>query len=173
MEQHILISAVTSNGETLQDNDPEKLLRLPAHIAESAVNPNFQTTLTNDMAQRLQTLLNQTTERNLGYFEQEVQKLDDWVDDLKQGLEQEIKETDREIKAARRTAATSATLEEKLSWQKKQRELENKRSRQRRELFDRQDEIEEQRNRLIEELEEQLKQEVEEEELFFIEWEMV
>ncbi|WP_233119293.1 SNF2-related protein [Aggregatibacter actinomycetemcomitans] len=173
MEQHILISAVTSNGEALQDNDPEKLLRLPARIAESAVNPNFQTTLPNDMAQRLQTLLNQATERNLGYFEQEVQKLDDWVDDLKQGLEQEIKETDCEIKEARRTAATSATLEEKLSWQKKQRELENKRSRQRRELFDRQDEIEEQRNRLIEELEEQLKQKLEEEELFFIEWEMV
>lgn len=102
-----------------------------------------------------------------------MQKLDDWVDDLKQGLEQEIKETDCEIKEARRTAATSATLEEKLSWQKKQRELENKRSRQRRELFDRQDEIEEQRNRLIEELEEQLKQKLEEEELFFIEWEMV
>lgn len=84
-------------------------------------------------------------------------------------MEQEIKETDREIKEVRRTAAT---LEEKLSWQKKQRELENKRSRQRRGLFDKQDEIEEQRNRLIEELEEQLKQKVEEEELFFIEWEM-
>nr|WP_233115043.1 helicase-related protein [Aggregatibacter actinomycetemcomitans] len=173
MEQHILISAVTSNGEALQADDPEKLLRLPARISESAVNPNFQTTLNDDMAQRRQTLLNQATERNLGYFEQEVQKLDDWVDDLKQGLEQEIKETDREIKEARRTAATSATLEEKLSWQKKQRELENKRSRQRRELFDRQDEIEEQRNRLIEELEEQLKQKVEEDELFFIEWEIV
>ena len=84
-------------------------------------------------------------------------------------MEQEIKETDREIKEVRRTADT---LEEKLSWQKKQRELENKRSRQRRGLFDKQDEIEEQRNRLIEELEEQLKQKVEEEELFFIEWEM-
>ncbi|RKV72672.1 MAG: DEAD/DEAH box helicase, partial [Neisseria sp.] len=66
-----------------------------------------------------------------------------------------------------------ATLEEKLSWQKKQRELENKRSRQRRELFDKQDEIEAQRNQLIEDLEERLKQKVEEEELFFIEWEIL
>lgn len=63
-------------------------------------------------------------------------------------------------------------MEEKLSWQKKQRELENKRSRQRREFFDKQDEIEAQRNQLIEELEESLKQKVEEEELFFIEWEV-
>ena len=63
-------------------------------------------------------------------------------------------------------------MEEKLSWQKKQRELENKRSRQRRELFDKQDEIEAKRNKLIEDLEESLKQKVEEEELFFIEWEI-
>lgn len=171
-EQHILIAAVTENGEILQADDPEKLLRLPARIAETTIKTGFQTTLSDNMAERRQTLLNQATERNLGYFEEEVQKLDDWADDLKQGLEQDIKETDREIKEVRRTAATSATLEEKLSWQKKQRELENKRSRQRRELFDKQDEIEAQRNQLIEELEESLKQKVEEEELFFIEWEM-
>ena len=63
-------------------------------------------------------------------------------------------------------------MEEKLSWQRKQRELENKRTRQRRELFDKQDEIEAKRNKLIEDLEENLKQKVEEEELFFIEWEI-
>ena len=172
-EQHILIAAVTENGEVLQADDPEKLLRLPARIAETTTKTGFQTTLSDNIAERRQTLLNQSTERNLGYFEEEVQKLDDWADDLKQGLEQDIKETDREIKEVRRTAATSATLEEKLSWQKKQRELENKRSRQRRELFDKQDEIEAQRNQLIEELEESLKQKVEEEELFFIEWEIL
>ena len=171
-EQHILIAAITENGEVLQADDPEKLLRLPARIAETTIKTGFQTTLSDNMAERRQTLLNQATERNLGYFEEEVQKLDDWADDLKQGLEQDIKEIDREIKEVRRTAATSATLEEKLSWQKKQRELENKRSRQRRELFDKQDEIEAQCNQLIEKLEESLKQKVEEEELFFIEWEI-
>ena len=172
-EQHILIAAITENGEVLQADDPEKLLRLPARIAETTIKTGFQTTLSDNMAERRQTLLNQATKRNLGYFEEEVQKLDDWADDLKQGLEQDIKETDREIKEVRRAAATSATLEEKLNWQKKQRELENKRSRQRRELFDKQDEIEAKRNKLIEDLEENLKQKVEEEELFFIEWEMV
>ena len=104
--------------------------------------------------------LRDVNERNLGYFEQEVQKLDAWADDLKLGLEQEIKEIDREIKEVRRTAATSPTLEEKLSWQKKQRELESKRSKLRRELFARQDEVEAQRNDLISQLEVQLQQQV-------------
>lgn len=173
MEQHLLVAAVTANGEVLQADDPEKLLRLPAHIADARIFANMQTALADNIICRRQILLQQSSERNNGYFDQEIQKLNDWADDLKENLEQEIKATDREIKEARRTAATSHTLEEKLSRQKKLRELENKRSKQRRELFDKQDEIEEKRNLLIEELEESLKQKVEEEELFFIEWEIL
>jgi len=101
-----------------------------------------------------------------------VQKLDAWADDLKVGLEQEIKEIDRQIKEVRRTAATAPTLEEKLNWQKQQRELERKRNKLRRELFDRQDEVEAKRNELISELEKQLSQKVEEMQLFVIEWEL-
>jgi chromosome segregation ATPase len=105
-------------------------------------------------------LLRDVNQRNLGYFEQEVQKLDAWAGDLKLGLEQEIKAIDREIKEVRR-AATSPTLEDKLSWQKRQRELEAKRGRLRRELFARLDEIEAQRNDLINQLEAPLQQQVE------------
>ena len=172
-EQHLLIAAVTDSGEALAADDPEKLLKLPARVFGASAQTSIQTALAADIDHRRQQLQNDATNRNLGYFEQEVQKLDDWMDDLKHGLEQDIKETDREIKEARRTAATAVTLEEKLAWQKKQRELENKRSKQRRELFDKQDEIENQRNRLIEDLEEQLKQQVDVEELFFIEWRLI
>ena len=111
-------------------------------------------------------------QRNLGYFEQEVQKLDAWADDLKLGLEQEVKDIDREIKDTRKTAATAPTLDEKLHWQKRQRELESKRSKLRRELFERQDEIEVQRNSLIDDLELQLKEQVNAIQLFTIEWEI-
>ena len=102
-----------------------------------------------DVEARKTALLRDVNERNLGYFEQEVQKLDAWADDLKLGIEQEIKEVDRQIKEVRRTAASASTLEEKLSWQKQQRELEAKRTKLRRELFNRQDAIESERNELI------------------------
>ena len=72
----------------------------------------------------------------------------------------------------RRTAATSPTLEEKLSHQKRQRELEGKANKLRRELFARQDEVESQRNDLIGQLEAQLQQSVDEPTLFTIEWEL-
>ena len=74
-------------------------------------------TLAADLASRKVQVLREINQRNLGYFEREVEKLDAWADDLKLGLEQEIKGIDVEIKEVRRTAAISPTLEEKLSHQ--------------------------------------------------------
>ncbi|WCY30534.1 SNF2-related protein [Pseudomonas aeruginosa] len=172
-EQHLLVAAGTTDGVVLAEEDPEKLLRLPATTQAASLFNAPDATLLADVEARKTALLRDVNERNLGYFEQEVQKLDAWADDLKLGLEQEIKEIDREIKEVRRTAATSPRLEEKLSWQKKQRELEGKRSKLRRELFARQDEVEAQRNDLISQLEVQLQQQVEERTLFTVEWELV
>lgn len=171
-EQHLLVAATTTDGAVLAEDDPEKLLRLPATTQAASLFNAPDGTLQADVDARRAALLREVNERNLGYFEQEVQKLDAWADDLKLGLEQEIKEIDREIKEVRRTAATSPTLEEKLAHQKRQRELEGKRSKLRRELFARQDEVEAQRNDLISQLESQLQQQVEERVLFTIEWEL-
>lgn len=171
-EQHLLVAASTADGIALAEDDPEKLLRLPATTQAASQLNTGDATLVADVATRKTELLRDIDQRNLGYFEQEVQKLDAWADDLKLGLEQEIKEIDREIKEVRRTAATSPTLEEKLTHQKRQRDLEGKRSKLRRELFNRQDEVEAQRNNLISQLEEQLQQQVEEQTLFTIEWEL-
>lgn len=175
-EQHLIVSAVTADGEVLIDDVPEKLLRIPAgeHTSPSWRDERSEIPpLQEDIITRKKQLLREINQRNLGYFEQEVEKLDSWADDLKLGLEQEIKEIDREIKEVRRTAATAATLDEKLSWQKRQRELEGKRNKLRRELFNRQDEIELERNELITQLESQLQQQVQEKVLFVAEWELV
>ena len=172
-EQHLVVAACTSDGSALAEDDPEKLLRLPARAQSEGLFSAADATLVEDVEARKVALLREINQRNLGYFEQEVQKLDAWADDLKLGIEQEIKEIDREIKEVRRTAANAPTLEEKLSWQKKQRELEGKRGKLRRELFARQDEVEAQRNELINQLEVQLQQQVKERTLFTIEWELI
>jgi ERCC4-related helicase len=172
-EQHLIVAATTADGIALAEDDPEKLLRFPAQMRPLGLFAAGDTALSADMETRKLQLLREINQRNLGYFEQEVEKLDAWADDLKLGLEQSIKEIDREIKEIRRTAATAPTLDEKLSWQKRQRELEGKRNKLRRELFTRQDEIEAQRNDLISSLELQLQQQIREESLFTVEWELV
>ena len=118
-------------------------------------------------------ILEEVNVRNLGFFDQEIIKLDGWADDLKNGLEVEIKEIDKAIKEARKSATVAASLQDKLNWQKTQRELEMKRTKLRRELFDRQDEIDMQRNELIGQLEGQLEQQVQVKKLFEIEWEII
>ena len=178
-EQHLVAAACTADGRTLAEDDPDKLLRLPAHeqpaglfSAPDAARMALMALMA-DVDARKQALLQGINLRNLGYFDQEVRKLDAWADDLKLGLEQEIKAIDAEIKDVRRTAATSPTLEDKLTHQRRQRELEGRRSKLRRELFTRQDQVEADRNDLIEQLEVQLRQQVQEQTLFTIEWQLV
>ena len=88
-------------------------------------------------------------------------------------FEQSPEEIDKAIKEARNSATIAASLQDKLNWQKTQRELEMKRTKLRRELFDRQDEIDMQRNELIGQLEGQLEQQVQVKKLFEIEWEII
>ena len=170
---HLLVAACTFAGETLPDPEPQRLLDFPAQMLPCLQAEPSGAALSGAIAQRRQALLAQTEQTNLGYFNQEVEKLDAWADDQKLGLEQAIKEADRQIKEVRSTAATAATLDEKLHWQKQQRELEARRNQLRRDLFDQQDLIEARRNELITGLEVQLKQQMNELTLFTIEWELV
>jgi len=172
-EQHLLVAGVTDDGQPLPDDDAEKLLKLPAHEFESGLFSSDTHALLADVEARKQGALRGARERQLRFFEQEVLKLDAWADDLKLGLEQRIKDIDREVKEVRRSATISPTLEEKLHWQKRQRELEGKRNQLRRELFSQQDDVEARRNGVIEQLEQQLTQQVTEQVLFTIDWELV
>jgi hypothetical protein len=171
VEDYVLLAGITDAGEPLHEEDPEKLLRLPAELLPARVHELREPgALEHALKEQENQRIREVNQRNLGYFEAEVQKLDAWADDLKSGLENEVKELDREIKDVRRTAAVAATLEEKLRHQKRQRELEEKRGQLRRRIFDRQDEIDAQRNRLIGDLESRLTRRLKTAEVFAVQW---
>ena len=134
---------------------------------------DINTSLQGQLERSKTTIMEEISQRNLQYFGDEVEKLDTWADDLKVVLEQEIKEHDREIQEVRRTAKVAPDLHEKLHWQKRQKELEKQRNKKRRELFDRQDEVDDRREMLITELEEKMNQTIEEQHLFTISWEVI
>jgi adenine-specific DNA-methyltransferase len=112
------------------------------------------------------------SERNARFFEAEAEKLDGWADDLKLGLEREIKEIDRQIKEARRAATTALTLEEKLAGQKRIKALESQRNDKRRSLFVAQDEVDQQREDLIANIEGKLTQKSDLQQLFTLRWKL-
>lgn len=109
-EQHLLIAACTTDGTPIIEDDPEKLLKIPARSSDDYTAPTARqnAALHDDLDRRRAALLAALKQQDLAHIDQEAQKLDDWADDLKQNLEQAIKETDREIKEVRRTAASAA-----------------------------------------------------------------
>ena len=169
-EDYLLLAGVTADGRPLHDEDAEKLLRLPAQVQKSDPLTRPPDSLNDEILRLEAQHTAAVNSRNLGYFDAEVQKLDAWADDLKNGLENEVKEIDREIRDVRRSASVAATLEDKLQLQKRQRELEGKRNQLRRRIFDRQDEIDGQRNKLIAGLEARLSSSSRIMNIFVIQW---
>jgi adenine-specific DNA-methyltransferase len=110
------------------------------------------------------------SQRNADYFESEAEKLDGWAEDLKLGLEREIKDIDKQIKETRRLSVAALTLDEKLKRQREIKALESTRNTKRRSLFDAQDDIDRRRDALIESIEEKLKIGYTKQVLFEIEW---
>ena len=153
-EDHLIFSAVTDDGQTLDDEVAQRLLTLPVTSpplpqgegwGEGGAKHQLETITRNRQA----TIQRAISERNARFFEAEADKLDGWADDLKMGLEREIKEIDRQIKEARRAATTALTLEDKLAGQKQIKALEAQRNQKRRSLFDAQDQVDKQREELI------------------------
>jgi len=122
--------------------------------------------------QRQAEIQRQVSERNAIFYEAEAAKLDGWADDLKVGLEREIKEFDRQLKETRRASVTALTLEEKLESQKQIKAIEAQRNDKRRSLFEAQDAIDRQREELISRIEGKLVSTTQTQELFTICWKL-
>ena len=99
-----------------------------------------------------------------------MDKLENWAEDLKQGLERELKELDREIKSTKKEARQASGLDAKVALHKKAKELERQQNDKRRRLFETQDEVDARKDGLIEDIEQRLKQRMEDVALFTIRW---
>ena len=171
-EDYLILAAHTEAGEILDEETARRLLSLPGTYQRNLTEA-FPSSL-NEITRKQQARISRDiSERNAEFFEAEASKLDNWADDLKVGLEREIKDIDRQIKEARRAASAALSLEEKLAGQKQIKALESHRKDRRRSLFDAQDEIDQNRELLIAKIEGKLKSESNEEELFTIRWNLI
>jgi len=171
-EDHMIIAASTDEGEMLEEEVAVRLLMLPGNLAEQ-IHGSQPAQLNASIQYRQAAIQRGISERNARFFEAEADKLDGWADDLKVGLEREIKELDRQIKEARRATTTALTLEEKLAGQKQIKAFESQRNLKRRSLFEAQDEVDRQRDELIVQIEGKLQQRHELLPLFSIRWRLM
>ena len=173
-EDHLLFAAITDEGETLDDVQAQRLFSLPGScLGEQQVVPAIREQLDRIFETGRCRIIETIGARNSVFFDEEMEKLEKWADDLKSGLEYELKELDREIKSQKTESKKILKLEEKLKAQKEIKELEKKRNTKRRTLFEAQDEIDSRKEGLIEGVEARLRQLVSTSELFAIRWRVV
>jgi len=170
VDEFLVFAARTDSGQVLDDDICRKLMLLPATIEACS---EAELDLSSVREKEVKSRVEQVDIRNGKFFDEEVIKLDYWSDDLKKGLEREIKEIDKEIREARKIAALAASLSDKLKAQKQIKALESKRNKKRRELFDAQDNIDAQRDELIAKIEKQLKQRHSIEQVFLTRWRLI
>jgi adenine-specific DNA-methyltransferase len=168
-EEYFLFAGLTNEGKPLDDAVMKRLFTLDGTVTGESTRA-ADAGISALLNKKEKAILAMISQRNADYFEKEADKLDGWAEDLKLGLEREIKDIDKQIKETRRLSVAALTLEEKLQRQKEIKTLENTRNTKRKSLFEAQDDIDRRRDGLIEAIEEKLKVGYSREALFEVEW---
>ena len=173
-EDILLLSAVTDDGNTLDPDIAAKLLTVPGNCGDELSIPDRIGECLNFQRKTLEkAVLGQTEIRNSAYFEAEMEKLESWADDLKDHLERDLKELEKEIKVAKKEARQSTALDTKVELHKRAKDLEKKRGDLRRNLFIAQDDIDKKKEALISEIEGKLAQQLTVSDVFTIKWRVI
>lgn len=151
-EEHIVFTVITEDGTVIDDKDANRMLELPAQIVSPA-SPETEA-LAALRTERLELQQQQINEENQKYFLAECDKLDAYADDLKQGLEREMNDLKKAIKEKRKEyrASTHLPLDEMLAMRKEITQMESRLTQMQRDVYQRQDEIELENQRLQDEI---------------------
>ena len=174
LEEYFLMSCFTDEGEEIYPDMANRFFSLDASVKNNILmSKAIEETFKESLFSLKQNILNENALRNNNFFDVEMDKLDQWADDMKISLEKEIKDIDAEIKLKKIEAKKTLNLELKVKSQREIKELENKRSDKRKRLFQAQDEIDERKENLLSEIEQRLNQKIIETELFTIRWKII
>lgn len=172
-EDFLLAAAVAADGRLLPADIASKFFSLNSLEVRPLEPFDPDARLVDELAKQRAAEQQRIDERNGRLFEEESTKLDGWAEDLKTGLEREIKELDRQLKEARRIAAAGLTLKDKLDGQVRVKKIESERNEKRKKLFVAQDEVEQRRDELIAKVQGKLEQTVTTERILSVRWRLV
>ena len=174
-EDILLHACITDKGETVPSDIAEYMLRLPgsedpltAELSESTA-----TVLADAITAQRAGITAANAERNNNFFEEEMEKLDNWSEDVKAGLEKELRDIDAEIKLRKSESKKTSRLDEKVRLQRLIKDLEKRRSEKRLNLYQAQDEVDEKKESLLAKVEAMLAQKIEQTKLVTFHWNIV
>lgn len=149
-EEYLLVVAEDDSGKKLDEELVDRMMELPA-AAKDLSGDKMPDSLQKMADVLKQKKLQEIEAENKKYFLDECEKLDNWSEDKKKSLEQNIRELDKLIKEKKRemqltqnTSSLSKLVEQKAEIQKTTRQRDIKRK----ELFAAQDEVDAENERL-------------------------
>ena len=173
-EDALLVACLADDLQTIEPNVAQRIFSLHAAVnLPCEISQEQQKKLSKELAIQQANVIEENMKRNSDFFDTEMDKLDQWADDMKLGLEKEIKDLDAEIKLRKSEAKKMLNLEEKVQTQRQIKELEKKRAQKRQTLFSAQDEIDGQKEQLLSNIEKRLKQSINKNELFTVRWNLI
>lgn len=158
---------MTDDGMRIDPTPAMRLFELPARKNGSA-ELTLPDALKKTVEKQRKTILDEMAARQSAWFDEEMEKLDNWAEDKRAGLKADLKELDEQIKALKKEVRATGNMPDKLALQRQARGLETKRDEAWRAYDSAANEIEVQKDGLLDQVEERLGQSVSDEELFAI-----
>ena len=172
-EDYLITACITDTGEIIVNETAQRFFSIQATEGQVIHAPDkIKKSLEEVLFGETQNVITDNANRNKDFFDTEMDKLDQWAEDMKLSLEKEIKDLDAEIKLCKHEAKKMLYLEAKIKAQRNIKDLEKKRSEKRRHLYEAQDTIENRKDNLLNEIEKRLNQKKKTTELFTIKWNM-
>lgn len=170
-EDHLIWAGLTDDAQTLSDEQCRRLFSLAATSGmTNYVALSDETGLKRILQACAKSILQANAERNAGFFDAEMGKLEHWSEDMKTSLEIKLKQLDIDVKMRKAEARKITNLEEKVKAHREIKDLEKARNEMRLNLYQAQDDVERQKESLIEQIEARLKQDVKTTDIFTIRW---
>jgi ERCC4-related helicase len=170
-EDSLLFSCVTDGGEEVYPEIAERLFSFPA---EEKGNVNIPEKVNEYFADQLkrqkESIMKESESRNNNFFDEEMDKLNSWADDMKLSLEKEITDLDAEIKLRKSEAKKEIKLADKVKAQRAIKDMEKKRAEKRMNLYQAQDEVDDKKEKLLDNVEKMFQQKIDQHDLFTIKW---
>jgi DNA polymerase III delta prime subunit len=152
-EEHIIMSIITEDGIEIDDDMMNRILELPAAVFGDC--PSETKEIERRRCDGIAAKQAAIDDENRRYFIEECVKLDAYSEDLKEGLQRELKDLRKQITEKNklfRASKDTSTLADMVAMQEELNGLKSKEKKMKREIYDREDEIEAENARLQEEI---------------------
>lgn len=169
------VAMITEQGDVIEPELIEQIWSIPSSV--ELTDTIFPEKVVEQLEQIKNSQINEITEQTkkeaLNVFDEQVDKLDTWAEDMKLGLEREIQDLNQTIRLMKSEARRTDSIEARLAAQREIKASEALLKRKRADLFAEHDRIEEQKDQLTDNLEQLLSLRSEKQNLFTLRWKMV